>query len=217
MRTAAWALSAAVPWAYLLLVRPWHLHWGATSEEATRDLPGDGLVRHPTFESTRAVTIAAPPERVWPWIAQMGTGRAGYYSIDLLDNNGRRSASRIHPEWQELNAGDVMPTGRNGSGFTVAQLDKGRLLVLHDPAPKTPRGVHGAAMVWIIALEPCPAGTRLLSRIRARTGLTAGSQLYAMLIEAIDFVMMRAMLANIRSRAESAAAERAPVPAGLAR
>ncbi len=209
LRVVAYALTAAAPLAYLAVLRPWYLTWGATPEEANRDLPGDELVRHPTWETTRAVTIAAPPAEVWPWLVQMGTGRAGFYSLDRLDNRGQPSATRIVPEWQDLKVGDVMPAGPEGEGFTVVRLEPPRLLVVHDPSPDTPRLVRGAAMVWALALEECPEGTRLLSRIRLHVGRTAISQLYALAFEPIDFVMMRVMRANIRSRAEQAAR---PVP-----
>lgn len=95
--------------------RRWQQRWGATRDEVARPMPGDGLVPRPLFNATRAVTIDAPPELVWPWIAQMGGyTRAGWYSLDRLDNGGRRSADRIVPELQDLAVGDVMPTMRDG-------------------------------------------------------------------------------------------------------
>ena len=81
----AGAATAALVLA-LRLYRPWHLRWGSTDEEVHSELPGDEVVPDPTFAATRAITVNAPPERVWPWIAQMGFGRAGWYSYDLLDN-----------------------------------------------------------------------------------------------------------------------------------
>jgi hypothetical protein len=75
----------------------------------SRRLPGDELVDRPTFNATRAISIAAPPQVVWPWLVQVGTTRAGWYSYDLLDNLGHPSARRILPEYQGLAAGDVVP------------------------------------------------------------------------------------------------------------
>ena len=77
---------------FLAAYRPWHLRWGATQDELRRQKPGDDVVSDPTFNATRGVTVNAPSEKVWPWIVQMGFGRAGWYSSDLLDNLGRRSA-----------------------------------------------------------------------------------------------------------------------------
>ena len=84
---------------YIRYVRPWQLTWGATPAEVSRPLPGDELVTHPTFNATRAITIAAPPEDVWPWLVQVGLTRAGWYSYDLLDNLAHASARRIIPEF----------------------------------------------------------------------------------------------------------------------
>ena len=68
------------------LYRRWHLHWGATASEVSAPLPGDDLQPHAHYRTTRAITIEAPPAAVWPWLVQVGGGRAGFYSNDLLDN-----------------------------------------------------------------------------------------------------------------------------------
>jgi hypothetical protein len=99
---------------YLRFYRPWQLRWGATEEEAGRAMPGDGVVQRPTFDATRAVSIAAPPECVFPWLVQIGVGRAGWYSYDLLDNLGRPSAEVILQEHQHLDIGDVVPMSPDG-------------------------------------------------------------------------------------------------------
>jgi hypothetical protein len=97
---------------YLRVIRPWQLRWGATDDEVRRVMPGDEIVARPTFNGTRAVTVAAPPSLIWPWIVQIGFSRAGWYSYDLLDNVGRPSATRIIPELQHLQPGDVVPIYR---------------------------------------------------------------------------------------------------------
>jgi len=109
--TAVMAVAAmvAVLALYLLVVRPRQLRWGATDEEVARPMPGDEVVRRPTFNATRAVTVNARPEHIWPWIVQMGFGRAGWYSYDLIDNLGRPSAERIIPELQKVAVGDLVP------------------------------------------------------------------------------------------------------------
>ena len=81
----------------------------ATTLEKRRPLPVDSLVAEPIFTSTHAITIDAPPKQVWPWIAQMGAGRAGWYSWDAIDNGGTPSATSIRPDFQTIVAGDVMP------------------------------------------------------------------------------------------------------------
>jgi hypothetical protein len=87
------ALAATAP-----LLRRWHSHWGATSEEASMPMPGDGLVRGCEVDWTRAITIDAPPDQVWPWLVQVGFGRAGFYSDDRLDNVVHPSAAHIDPQ-----------------------------------------------------------------------------------------------------------------------
>jgi hypothetical protein len=136
----------------------------ATAGEKRRPLPVDALVPAPLFASTHAITIDAPPERVWPWIAQMGAGRAGWYSWDAIDNGGTPSATSILPTFQALVTGDVMPAipGANGA-FVVAAVDPPRNLVL-----TVPDGRGGTAVAWEHVLDPLPGDrTRLIVRGRA--------------------------------------------------
>ena len=83
---------------YWRLVRPWTMRWGATDAEVVRPLPGDQLMTRRGFKATRAITIAAPPEHIWPWLVQLGSGRAGWYAIDRIDNAWVPSAQTIRPE-----------------------------------------------------------------------------------------------------------------------
>ena len=99
---------------YRVLIRPWQLRWGATDAEVKRSMPGDDIVREPSFNATRAVTIHAPAENIYPWIVQMGVTRAGWYSYDLLDNLGRPSAENILTENQTIQVGDLIPMSPNG-------------------------------------------------------------------------------------------------------
>lgn len=104
----------AVAVGYLRHLRPWQLTWGAAPDEVSRVMAGDELVPRPTFNATRAISVAAHPEAIWPWLVQVGLTRAGWYSYDLLDNLGRPSARRIIPELQQLAPGDVVPTSPDG-------------------------------------------------------------------------------------------------------
>jgi hypothetical protein len=96
---------AALLGAYRLRIQPWQHRWGATDQELHRTMPGDDLIPDPA-STTRAITIAAPPEQVWPWLVQLGSGRGGWYSYDWIDNDGQPSADRILPELQRLQVGD---------------------------------------------------------------------------------------------------------------
>src|SRR5262247_3317814 len=103
----------------------------ATAFELRRPLPVDALVPDPIFASTQAITIDAPPEHVWPWIAQMGAGRAGWYSWDAIDNGGTPSATSILSAFQAVASGDVMPAIPGATdAFVVAAVDPPRDLVL---------------------------------------------------------------------------------------
>ena len=115
-RAAAWAGLAALPAAlvtaagtYWFVLRPWHLVWGATASEVESVWPGDHLIPHPMGECTHAITINRPAAAVWPWLAQIGQGRGGFYSYAWLENLlGCRmeNADRIMPEHQQLRVGD---------------------------------------------------------------------------------------------------------------
>src|SRR6476646_5195066 len=100
------ALGAVLCGVYVRFIRPWQLRWGATDDEVARAMPGDEVVLQPTFNATRALTIQARPEEIWPWLVQIGITRAGWYSYDWVDNLGRPSAERILPDLQRLAVGD---------------------------------------------------------------------------------------------------------------
>src|SRR5919199_202829 len=140
------ALTVAIVAAlYIAIYRPIQLRWGATDAEVAQALPGDEIAPRPIFNATRAITIAAPPEAVWPWLAQIGYRRAGWYSgLDWFDNAGVPSADRVVPELQHLAVGDPMPIWE-GVGQTVIALEPNRYLLTRSdrPAPDT--------WVWVLA------------------------------------------------------------------
>ena len=189
------ATGIAIAVAYVRWLRPWQLTWGATPEEVGDTWPSDGLVPDPTFDATRAISIEARPESVWPWLVQVGVKRAGWYSYDLLDNLGRPSAHRILPEFQRLEPGDVIPMSPDGTqGIPVISLDPPRSMVWGTPG--------GTTWAWLVAPRP-DGSTRLLARIRSRYDWRSPSILFSALVEFGDIWMMRRMLMNIRRRAEA--------------
>ncbi|MFB0838940.1 MULTISPECIES: hypothetical protein [unclassified Arthrobacter] len=130
------AVSLCAQMMAYLLWRPAMLRWGTEGTEAVEPLPGDNLQPRPAFQSTRAISIDAPPERVWPWIVQMGIYRAGFYTHDRVERalfharyvEGKHSATRIHPELQDLKVGDKVPYGA-GVYSTVSELEPNKHLV----------------------------------------------------------------------------------------
>ncbi len=187
--------------------------WGATPEEARAPMPGDELVPDPALVSTRAVTIAAPPAGVWPWLAQMGQGRGGLYSYDALENLvglDIHSADEILPEHQHLAVGDVVRLGRPGSpSFAVVALDPGRSIVLVSvdpstglPVPTPVREGPGATWQWLLTEVDDGRATRLISR--QRNTHPSSQRLLWRLVEPVGFVMERRMLLGVRDRAERA-------------
>ncbi|WP_242342708.1 DUF998 domain-containing protein [Anaeromyxobacter terrae] len=137
----------------------------ATAEERRRALPGDDVLSEATRTWTHAVTIDAPPLAVWPWIAQMGAGRAGWYSWDALDNDGQPSAGELVPGWQRISVGDVLPAAPGVTdAFVVQRLEEGRDLVL-----VVPNDGAGVRVTWEFLLDPL-SGDRSRLVVRARVG-----------------------------------------------
>lgn len=174
-------------------------------------LCGDALLPDAAAEITHAITIHAAPEAIWPWLVQMGCQRAGFYSIDLLDNGGARSAREIHPEWQALEVGQFIPATPDGAGsFEVLQLEAPRALILgglydvranRQLAFAAPRPKQFWQVTWAFVLEPSNAGSTLLS-VRARAAFSRDQTLHAAYIRPVHHLMERAQLRHLRARAE---------------
>lgn len=207
---AAAALAAAIAsvatfdLVYRRFLRPPVLNWGATAHEATRQLPGDELLDDADIVATRAITINAPASAVWPWLVQMGPGRAGAYTYDWIENLfglKMHSADRIVPEWQRLAVGDVLRSAPEKPGMRVEILEPERILSNRSEA---------GDWVWTFALVPEGESTRLLSRNRiAMKGGSAGQRLGMLVMEPGSLVMERKMLHGIKERAERLAAHQA--------
>jgi hypothetical protein len=193
--------------ASVAVLRARSLRWGATEEEVSLVLPGDELVPHADLTVTRAVTVGAAVAGVWPWIAQLGQGRGGFYSYDFLENLvgcDIHSADRIDAEWQSIEVGDEVNL-YPGGGLVVARVKAGRALVLRGgmPMARTPLPYD---FTWAFVLHGQPDGTtRLL--VRERYGYSRRwARFMVEPVEFISFVMSRRMLRGIKVRAERAAA-----------
>ena len=199
------------------LLRARYNRWGASDEECRAAMPGDELVPDPVLKSTRAVTIGAPRDAVWPWLAQIGQGRGGLYSYDDLENLlglDIRSADEILTLHQHPAPGDLIRLGKPGSPcFRVSSVDPGRSLVLisadnvTEEAVLTPV-VGGTGATWQWVLNPVRQGraTRLVAR--QLNAHPRGQGLLWRVVEPIGFVMERRMLLGIKDRAERPLATR---------
>jgi hypothetical protein len=191
---------SAVVILYLWLIRPWQLRWGASDDEIARSMAGDEVVKAPTFYATRAVTIRARPEHIFPWIVQMGVTRAGWYSIDLLDNLGKPSAEVLHPELQHPHPGDLIPMSPDGKqGLYIKDFVPGQWMLWGD---------HDRDMTWVWGLYPIDEKqTRVVTRVRLKYRWLSPSIVFALLIEFTDIIMMRKCMLGIQRRAERLAQE----------
>ncbi|GEM_PF-372253 len=190
--------------AYGVFIRPWMLNWGATAAETRLALPGDELVSGPGFQSTRAMTIAAPAEEVWAWLIQLGQNRGGFYSYSWLENLffvDIRNTNDVLPEWQNVEPGDLVAmTPRNwplglirraerSIGVRIERADRPDLLVL--------RG-------WgsFVLRKEGEKATRLIIRGRSARISLLSRILMSLFFDPIHFVMERQMMKGIRLRAE---------------
>jgi hypothetical protein len=191
-------------------------HWGVTADEASRRRPGDDLVPRPLWCWTHGVEVDAPPEDIWPWVAQIGAKKAGFYSYQALENLvgcGIRNAEAVHPEWG-VKVGDALELHPQLPAPRVVSLECGRYFVAHAPMDESARnaGRPWTTMSWLFSVEPSGVDRcRVISRFRADcsedilTSLTFGPTL----LEPIGFAMDRRMLLGIKERAE---ANRMPGP-----
>ena len=184
-------LGAAVVSFYMAVLKPWHTRWGATDEEVTRQMPGDDLIAD-AASVTRAITIRARPADIWPWLVQLGFGRAGWYSYDWIDNDFHPSADRIIDEYQHLQPGDrILMTP--DMGFEVRSVDEPRSIV---------SVLEDGSTSWCLATYSEGQHTRLVSRWRPRFERTVATFLMTVLSEPGTFIMEQKMLRTIRDRVE---------------
>jgi hypothetical protein len=204
LNIAAWiAFLVLVLSLYFVWLRDYQMNWGATEAEVERYMAGDELEDNPEFNSTRAVEINATPEQIWPWIVQIGYGRAGFYGFDRLDNGGMPSAERILPEWQDLKAGDSIPC-------TEYEGEPIHFLEVIEMEPNK-------SMLWLFIATPWKGGTwswglypvddnrtRLVSRLRKGYEIQSIQDAIAIgVIDVSEILMMRTTLLGIKRRAEA--------------
>ncbi|MEP7379396.1 MAG: SRPBCC family protein [Chloroflexota bacterium] len=193
---------------YFAFVRPKVRGWGLDPHEAELPLPGDDLVADPSHVETRGITVHAPVSKVWPWLVQMGFGRAGWYSYDMLDN--KAAVEEIKPEFQTLSVGDVMPT-HPGGGFSVRVVDRERALVLYtdsdllrSQAERTENESYPEIKAsWAFYLQPEDGGTRLIERFRAKTpGSGPATAVLGEIMGTGIVLMTRKQMLSIKERVE---------------
>ncbi|MDX6402237.1 MAG: hypothetical protein QOF27_2843 [Gaiellaceae bacterium] len=184
------------------------LRWGATEAEIADLQPGDELIVDANVTATRAITVRRSPDAIWPWLAQLGQGRAGFYSYDALENLlgfDIHSADHVVPDWQQLEVGDEVRLTAT-VGLKAAIVEPGRALVLQGDLPIARRPPFDSTWAFILCEQP-DGTTRLLSRERY-----GYKRWWAPFVveptQAMSFVMSRKMLLGIRDRAE-----RCPTPA----
>ena len=207
--TAGILLDLATP--FLAGVRN---HWGIDKRTAECAFPGDDLIPAPRWSWTHGIEIGAPIEEVWPWIAQIGADKGGFYSYQWIENMvgcGIRNAETIHREW-EVRKGDGMVLHPRMPKLPVAAVERGRWFVVHGAPDQHAKseGRPWASVSWLFHLEPLPNGnTRFISRFRSdssdewRTLLQYGPYL----TESVGFVMDRRMLLGVKERVERRRAE----------
>ncbi len=192
------ALVVVLGGMYVLVIRPYHLRWGATDQELALALPGDASTPADGPISTRAITIHAPAATVWAWLVQTGQNRGGgWHSYDWLENlfaADMHQGDRIEPQWQHLKVGDQLFFAAGGAtnpamAATVAGVVPERALWLGDG--------------WAFVLQPIDASnTRLIVRYTLHPDVLVYPLLSYTIFEPAHFVMESGMLMGIKWRAE---------------
>ena len=207
--------SAIMVLAWLMpFLRSSRNHWGLTAQEASVARPGDDLIAKPRWSWTHAVEIAAAPEQVWPWVAQIGAGRAGFYSYQWLENLvgcDVHNAESIHLEWAHRPGDDLVLHPRMPP-LRVVSVSPGRSLVASVTADEEARaaGRPWASASWAFLVEPvAPGRCRVVSRFRSTFSADFATQQLQgpTLLEPVGFAMDRRMLLGIRDRVLAAKAK----------
>lgn len=201
--------------AYARWVRPWHLRWGLSPGEEALPLPGDELVPSAKVVASHAIVIEASPDRIWPWLVQMGQGRGGFYSYTWLENLigcAMKNARELVPEWQDLHVGDPVWLHPGASPMEVRILERNRSLVFYSGsnafADFGDRFVRHSdphfASSWAFVLLPLePERTRLVVRNRSTYGDSVQQEIAVRcLLEPAHFLMERKLLKTVKALVE---------------
>jgi len=208
-------IAIAIACYLTLFLKPWRDRWGLSKAEAECLLPGDDIIKKPKSQFTHAIEIDAPAEYVWPWIAQIGQGRGGFYSYVALENlTGLNiiNSDEVLPQFQNPKLGDLIPFGPKDAyplvvcepGYAMA-IDHGRDLDTNtyiDPAVSYPKNYFHLTWLWLV--EPIDEHkSRFISRNRVTyTALLKHNLIFGLLMEPIIFAMDRKMCYGIKKRAE---------------
>ncbi len=202
---AAFLIIMAAFAAYTFAVRPWFLNWGTTAQERRQPLLGDDAWIGGAVTGTRAVSIEAPPEKVWPWLVQLGQDRAGFYSYSWLENLSLadiHNTLEIRPEWQVRKARDFVRSVKPGYLFGLLK-DKDGATGWRVPFVAPDRSM--TLKYWgTFALEPAgTGGTRFFARSRGEPlpGVL-GRLLGFWVVDPAHFVMEKKMMTEIKRLAE---------------
>ena len=187
---------------YRAAVQPWQRHWGATAVEIVQPMPGDAEIfaRGGSIIATQAITVAAEPNEVWPWLVQMGVGRGGFYTLTCVENAlglGVTNAEALGPTWQRLAVGDVVGIRSATEGARVINLHPGRSLVLLDEPSQ------GFVSIWDFGLYPTAGGSTRLVLRRGGTVPSVVERIINAVLEPGYFMMDRGMLLGIKHRVEA--------------
>ncbi len=196
----AMAMLGIAVGSYIRWIRPKQMHWGASEEEAERELPFDDLVPNPTWNSTRAVTVDATPEQIWPWLVQVGWGRAGYYGYDWVDNGGKPSAWEILPEHQHLEIGTKFPMSP-WTAMYCRDFEEPRWILLRMGKDDGGAGDIGSFLYY---LDPIDSHhTRLMIRMRDKyRWLTPPVLAMQLAVDVGDIFFQWKHLLGVKARAE---------------
>ena len=190
-------------------ITPQLAHWGATDAEAALRLPGDELAPHPQIHWTNATTINATPDQVWPWVAQLGDTRAGFYSYTFIENRvgaitgasgyavKYKNADRVVPEWQNPAPGDSIIQDT----LKIREVRPGQYLLADMVNP------NGGQWTWLWQLTPIDGGThtRLIVRCLMQLPPEAANPIVTSVMNTGGFVMQQRMIHGLKIRAEGGA------------
>ncbi len=184
------------------------LRWGTVGTESDDPLPGDELVPDPKWSYTLGVAVDAPAEAVWPWIAQIGQGRGGFYTYQTLENLvGCKitNTTQILADHQHPVVGDGIRLHPTAPPMRIEIADPPHALVLLGSPADIAAGKSWGVSTWQFVVNPRPdGGSRLLTRGRYDHSPDWKGRLAfgRFPIEAISFVMSRKMMLEIKRLAE---------------